>query len=178
MFRGSCARLTFPHAFYRYGCPWDGSWDHSVVLQGSLTGSTANGPGRFGACLLPGIRLTRRIPHSGCYARFTFTGDSVTMYGATGPKAGVFGCSCAVSLLSRASGVLLIAIILHSVPTQNRQRHLGGGRLVEWVRDLPAFRCIPRKLHYRWTRLRHTHNHHHQQPEYVRCCCRDLTEEC
>lgn len=29
----------------RYGCPANGTWDHSVVLQGSLTGSTADGAG-------------------------------------------------------------------------------------------------------------------------------------
>ncbi|ORY63693.1 hypothetical protein BCR35DRAFT_334797 [Leucosporidium creatinivorum] len=56
-----------------YGCPQNGTWSHSQVLSGSLTASTVDG--------------------AGCYVSFTFTGDSVQMFGATGPKAGVFGCS-------------------------------------------------------------------------------------
>ncbi|KAM0786319.1 hypothetical protein ACM66B_001794 [Microbotryomycetes sp. NB124-2] len=57
-----------------YDCPTkDGNWTHNNVLAGTLTGSMTSGPG--------------------CYVRFTFTGDSVTMYGGTGPKFGVFQCS-------------------------------------------------------------------------------------
>ncbi|KAK4050260.1 hypothetical protein OIV83_003581 [Microbotryomycetes sp. JL201] len=57
-----------------YDCPTkDGNWTHNNVLAGTLTGSITSGPG--------------------CYVRFTFTGDAVTMYGGTGPKFGVFQCS-------------------------------------------------------------------------------------
>ncbi|KAK4051963.1 hypothetical protein OIO90_004493 [Microbotryomycetes sp. JL221] len=57
-----------------YNCPTqEGNWTHNNVLPGtSITGSITSGPG--------------------CYVRFTFTGDSVTMYGGTGPKFGVFQC--------------------------------------------------------------------------------------
>ncbi|BGP33555.1 hypothetical protein JCM10296v2_005359 [Rhodotorula toruloides] len=61
-----------------YGCPLEGDSWQQESLTDSLTAHTATG--------------------KGCYMKYTFTGDSVQVYGATGVQAGVFGCSIGTSL--------------------------------------------------------------------------------
>ncbi|PRQ78196.1 hypothetical protein AAT19DRAFT_9264 [Rhodotorula toruloides] len=61
-----------------YGCPLAGDSWQQESLTDSLTAHTATG--------------------KGCYMKYTFTGDSVQVYGATGVQAGVFGCSIGTSL--------------------------------------------------------------------------------
>ncbi|GAA5878271.1 hypothetical protein JCM3774_001136 [Rhodotorula dairenensis] len=56
-----------------YGCPKKGDSWQQEKLTDSLTAHTATGPG--------------------CWMRYTFQGDSVQVYGASGLQAGVFGCS-------------------------------------------------------------------------------------
>ncbi|GAA5990130.1 hypothetical protein JCM10908_005836 [Rhodotorula pacifica] len=56
-----------------YGCPKSGDSWQQESLTDSLTAHTATGPG--------------------CWMRYTFQGDSVQVYGASGLQAGVFGCS-------------------------------------------------------------------------------------
>ncbi|TKA56011.1 hypothetical protein B0A53_01714 [Rhodotorula sp. CCFEE 5036] len=56
-----------------YGCPKSGDKWEQESLTDSLTAHTATG--------------------AGCWMRYTFQGDSVQVYGASGLQAGVFGCS-------------------------------------------------------------------------------------
>ncbi|GAA5991941.1 hypothetical protein JCM11641_001598 [Rhodosporidiobolus odoratus] len=63
-----------------YSCPGkDDSWS-TESLTDSLTAKTATG--------------------AGCTMKFTFTGDSIQLYGATGKDAGVFGCSVDTSVMN------------------------------------------------------------------------------
>ncbi|KWU41185.1 hypothetical protein RHOSPDRAFT_37295 [Rhodotorula sp. JG-1b] len=56
-----------------YGCPKSGDKWEQESLTDSLTAHTATG--------------------AGCWMKYTFQGDSVQVYGASGLQAGVFGCS-------------------------------------------------------------------------------------
>ncbi|KAI5474145.1 hypothetical protein MNV49_004145 [Pseudohyphozyma bogoriensis] len=67
----SATTIVYSDKTLVYSCPTsNGSW--TVQKIGDMAGIVADGPG--------------------CQVQFTFTGDSIMVYGATGTEAGVFGC--------------------------------------------------------------------------------------
>lgn len=85
--------LVHTDAALIYACPLPkdkGSWSHASVL-GDFTASEATGAGCNVKFAFTGSSLPPFSP--GAIELMIAAGDSVTMYGATGTEAGVFGCS-------------------------------------------------------------------------------------